>query len=181
MNDKKLNLHIGCGRRRIKNFVNVDIDPEVKPDLILDCSKQLPWRNEVDLILSIHNIEHYEKKDIPQILKNWYDALKPNGELYISTPDFKAVCTNYITNNSDMRLYQGFLVGGQRNDFDQHHIIFDFDYLKKYLEETGFKNIERYDWKETEWKDVDSYERAMLPGFDFVNGRLMSLNIKAKK
>ena len=54
-------------------------------------------------------------------------------------------------------------------------------YLKKILEEVGFKNIKRYDWKNTIHKHYDDYSQAYIPHMDKENGILMSLNVEAVK
>jgi hypothetical protein len=49
------------------------------------------------------------------------------------------------------------------------------------MEEAGFKNVKRYDWKKTEHFYVDDYSQAYLPHMDKLNGKLMSLNVEATK
>ena len=58
---------------------------------------------------------------------------------------------------------------------------FDFPYLKEQLEEAGFADVGRYDWREFLPDGYDDYSRSYLPHMDFENGRLMSLNVKARK
>jgi len=56
-NFKKLNL--GCGWRKIPGFLNIDISPEVKPDMVVDLSEGLPFLdNTFEEIYSSHVIEH---------------------------------------------------------------------------------------------------------------------------
>jgi len=49
------------------------------------------------------------------------------------------------------------------------------------LEKAGFTNISTYDWREFLPDDYDDYSRAYLPHMDFDSGRLMSLNMVARK
>ena len=58
---------------------------------------------------------------------------------------------------------------------------FDYGYLTKLLHESGFNEVERYDWKEFLSEGYDDYSRAYLPHMDFEKGRAMSLNLIAKK
>ncbi len=75
----------------------------------------------------------------------------------------------------------GLLYGGQDYEYNYHYCTFDFQLLKEKLEHAGFTDIERYDWKEFLPDGYDDFSRAYLPYMDFENGRLMSLNVKARK
>jgi len=60
-------LHIGCGWNKINGFVNIDKSPEVKPDLVVDIEKGLPFPdNSFEYIYSSHCLEHVR----PQYWKN---------------------------------------------------------------------------------------------------------------
>jgi len=58
---------------------------------------------------------------------------------------------------------------------------YDFDFLKTLLKKAGFKNIRRYDWRNTIHKDYDDYSQAYIPHMNKEFGILMSLNIEAEK
>ena len=45
----------------------------------------------------------------------------------------------------------------------------------------GFKEVYRYDWRETEHSNIDDFSQAYIPHMDKENGELMSLNIEAIK
>ena len=47
--------------------------------------------------------------------------------------------------------------------------------------EVGFKNVERYDWRETEHAEFDDHSQAYLPHMDKENGTLISLNVECTK
>ncbi len=53
--------------------------------------------------------------------------------------------------------------------------------MEKDLKEVGFKDIRRYDWRETEHSDIDDFSQCYLPHMDKENGMLMHLNIEAIK
>lgn len=75
----------------------------------------------------------------------------------------------------------GLLVGGQKDQYDFHSMVFDKRSVTDALKETGFKQVYRYDWRDTEHKDMDDFSQAYLPHMDKDNGLLMSLNIEAIK
>ena len=55
--------------------------------------------------------------------------------------------------------------------------------LRGGLEEAGFGNVRRYDWRETNIgkAGIDDYIQAYLPHMDKENRRLMALNVEADK
>jgi predicted SAM-dependent methyltransferase len=72
-----MKLHLGCGKKRIKGYVNCDISKEVNPDKVLDLEKNpLPFKdNSIDEILAEHVLEHINNfiplmHDLRRICKN---------------------------------------------------------------------------------------------------------------
>ncbi len=59
--------------------------------------------------------------------------------------------------------------------------VYDFSSLKKLLEENGFWNVCRYDWRQTIHKDFDDFSQAYFPHMNKERGLLISLNIEAIK
>ena len=186
--NRPIKLHLGCGRKKIHNFINIDINPDVCPDMVYDISKiNECWGNEVDLIYSCHVLEHFPRKPFRlaqkpymDVLSNWHIALKSGGLLRLSVPDFRASVEYYLQNGKIDHI-MSYLYGGQKNDFDFHYMCWDFETLKSDLIQAGFKDICRYDWRKTEHSFIDDYSQAYLPHMDKVNGKLMSLNVEATK
>lgn len=75
----------------------------------------------------------------------------------------------------------GLLYGGQNYEFNFHYQVFDFLLLKNLLEKNGFRDVERYDWRDFLPDNFDDFSRAYLPHMDFEHGRLMSLNVVTVK
>ena len=83
-----MKLHLGCGDRRLPDFINVDIRPTDAVDVLGDISKDLPYEKEsIDLIYSCANIEHFGRKEWIEVVKYWFTLLKPKGVLRLSTAD----------------------------------------------------------------------------------------------
>ena len=53
--------------------------------------------------------------------------------------------------------------------------------IKLLLEKCEFKNIHRYDWRDTDHSHIDDHSQAYLPHMDKENGTLISLNIECNK
>lgn len=173
-------LHLGCGKVIIPGYTNIDIQPSPGVDIKADLRK-LPFEDGyADLIYSCANIEHFGRKEWVGILREWQRVLKPGGILRISTMDFEACCAEYQANKNLPQLL-GLLIGGQKDRYDWHGMIFDFETLRQGLKEAGFENIQRYDWRDSDvgLLGVDDFSQAYLPHMQKESGRLMMLNVEA--
>jgi predicted SAM-dependent methyltransferase len=175
-------LHLGCGRIRLPGYINVDIQPGAAVDKVADL-RALPWPDSsVDMVYSCAAIEHFGRREWIDVLKEWARVLKPGGLLRLSTADFEAAIERYREAGNLQELL-GLLIGGQKDDYDWHGMIFDFRTLRAGLEEAGFRDVRRYDWRETELGrlGIDDYSQAYLPHMDKEHGRLMMLNVEATR
>jgi predicted SAM-dependent methyltransferase len=183
MDNKRTCLHLGCGKKTINGYINVDIQNFDNIDLCADI-KNLPFGpNTIDEIYSCAAIEHFGRREWKEVVAHWRSLLKKDGILRLSTADFSAACHEYIENKDISKLF-GLIVGGQKDQTDYHGMIFDFAFLKTELEKIGFVDIQRYDWKTFKAFKIanyDDYSRSYLPHMDFENGRLMMLNITCRK
>lgn len=176
-----MRLHLGCGKKKIMNWINVDIDEEASPDINDDISILSKFEDEsADLIYASHVLEHFKRTEYIGVLRTWYSKLKPGGVLRIAVPDFNAVVLRY-KETGNIGEVTGLVCGGQRNEFDIHFIIFDKKLLTHALEECGFRDVREWDWRATDHCDMDDYSQAYLPHMDKESGMLMSLNLEATK
>ncbi len=181
MESSRRKLHLGCGRRKFHGFCNVDILPEVNPDLVEDIFALPSFSpNSVELLVSIHAIEHVGRREYMAALKRWHEVLKPGGVLRLAVPDINAAMMLYLK-TGNLREIHGFLWGGQKDEYDHHSIGWDEKTLTEDLVEAGFCNIKRYNWRETEHFFIDDYSQSYSPHMDKQNGTLMSLNMEATK
>ncbi len=186
--DKKLvMLHLGCGKRYIPGFVHVDLArfPHIKyrrPINDLSIFKN----NSVNLIYSSHAFEYFDRTEAIEVLKEWRRVLKKGGLLRLAVPDFEAIVKVYLKykdiNHAGILgpLFGHWQIPGTTKTV-HHKTAYDFKSLKKILEENGFGDIKRYDWRKTIHKDYDDYSRAYIPHMDVKNGILISLNVESKK
>ena len=96
-------LHIGCGiaykdkttavlRTDEWKEIRVDIDPEVKPDIVNSMLDMKDVEDEsMDAVFSSHNIEHVYAHEVPLALKEFLRVLKQDGCIIIGCPNLKAV------------------------------------------------------------------------------------------
>ena len=83
---KKLNL--GCGEFRKKGYINLDINKNVKPEVVHDLTKfPYPFKNDYfDLVEADHVLEHTE--DPFKVMKELHRIMKRNGTLIVRVPHF---------------------------------------------------------------------------------------------
>jgi predicted SAM-dependent methyltransferase len=182
-------LHLGSGSRYIPGYINVDIRPESKADVISSIENYLAAceSGSVDVIYMCHVLEHYKKIESQIILNKCWRVLKKGGVLRLSVPDFKAIAEYYIINvfpmenNSNIDILSGLTFGGHKNDYDYHFQAFDYQKLGNMLNDAGFNQLTLWNWRNIEHGSIDDYSQAYLPHMDKVNGQLMSLNLEAIK
>lgn len=174
-------LHIGCGKRYIPGFIHVDIRKLPHVDYVASADKLDMFEdNSVDLIYACHVLEHLKRDEIWEVLKEWHRVLKPGGILRVPVPDFEKLVEVYLK-TKDLKLILGPLVGRQDYPENTHYLVFDYTYLSEVLTRAGFKNVRRYDWRQTIHKDYDDYSQAYIPHMDKEHGTLISLNVEAEK
>lgn len=86
--NKEIKLNLGSGYRPIDGYINIDNRIEVKPDLVCDIIKGLPYKdNSVDEVRAYDILEHIPiGKTIDAITEIWR-VLKHNGKFDSFTPD----------------------------------------------------------------------------------------------
>jgi hypothetical protein len=62
-----------------------------------------------------------------------------------------------------------------------HKTCYDFNSLKSILDDNGFKNVNKYNWRKTDHSEFDDHSQAYFPHMDKENGILVSLNIECQK
>ena len=178
---KMVKLNLGCGNRKIYGFTNVDINPNVRPDIVDDIVHLYQFKAKtIDLIYVSHTFEHLDYNECVLAANRWYEVLKDGGILRLAVPDLDKICAHFLLHHN-LKVARSFLWGGQKNQYDYHKSGWTFDTLGGLLRTKGFKKVCKYNWNETEHSYVDDYSQAYLPHMDKVNGILMSLNIEATK
>jgi len=174
-------LHLGCGKVILPGFVNMDARQLEGVDIVTDVFT-LPTveKNSVDLIYASHIFEHVPRPDTKKVLTRWYDVLKPGGTLRLAVPNFLAIVEQY-NEKSNLKELLGLLYGRQDYPGNAHMCTYDMWTLHDLLVEVGFPHPRRYDWHDTEHADVDDCSQSFLPHLDKIYGRLMSLNMEARK
>lgn len=103
-------LDLGAGTVRLAGCIRADISLHVAPDIVLDASRPLPFRDGAfDRVTAYDLVEHIT--DIPALMAELFRVLAPQGRLLITTPHFS--CANSWTDPTH-----------------RHHFgLFSFDYF----------------------------------------------------
>lgn len=182
-----INLNLGCWHRNIPGFVNIDLCdmPHIHHKTSID---KLPMFEDgtVDLIYSSHSLEYFDRVEVQAVLGEWRRVLKPGGTLRLAVPDFENLVKVYGKTGT-LKNIVGPLYGRMEIETDTgpqmlyHKTVYDFASLSDLLTGCGFKDVHRYDWRETVHKDYDDHSQAYFPHMDKDNGILVSLNVEATK
>lgn len=84
---KKLNL--GCGKKKVEGYINIDILEMVKPDIVLDVEryglKQFD-DNSINEVRAFDFLEHIRIGKTVFVIEEIYRVLKPDGKFEHLTP-----------------------------------------------------------------------------------------------
>lgn len=84
---KLLKLNLGCGRRFMEGYINVDSRKELNPDRLVDIEKGLPFEsNSVDEIIAYDFLEHIHVDKVIFVMQEIHRVLKIGGILDFMVP-----------------------------------------------------------------------------------------------
>jgi len=139
---KKLN--VGSYYMYLDDFVNIDINPDCKPDIVGDIRDLEFDKESISLILLSQVLEHFDLVDVKDLLSKFYKWLIPSGHLIIEVPDVGKIL-DLIESGENPKRYEGAIYGNQEIVGQKHKTQFDEVLLKNMLKEAGFNNMKRND------------------------------------
>jgi predicted SAM-dependent methyltransferase len=183
-----MKLHLGCGKRELPGYVHVDLADFGHIDHRHDIATLPMFEDDsADLIYSSHTLEYFDRVQVASVLREWRRVLRPGGVLRLAVPDFEALAGLYAR-HKDLDMLVGPLYGRWpvpgTDIVVYHRTAYDFASLGRVLEEAGFSNVRRWDWRKVftgELDGYDDYSQAYVPHMDKENGTLASLNVEADK
>ncbi|OGJ15628.1 MAG: hypothetical protein A2632_00390 [Candidatus Pacebacteria bacterium RIFCSPHIGHO2_01_FULL_46_16] len=89
-------LNLGCGAQHKPGYWNVDIDPSLNPDEVIDLRKPLPYiTNSVQSILLQDVLEHLTKEDGLSLLTECARILRFGGIITVRVPNPIAIIQKF--------------------------------------------------------------------------------------
>ena len=84
-----MKLNLGCGKKKMKGYLNCDISKEVNPDKIVNLEKKLPFKNNsINEIVAEHVLEHVN--NFVSLMHEFHRICKRNSSIKIKTPFYSA-------------------------------------------------------------------------------------------
>jgi SAM-dependent methyltransferase len=137
----------------------LDIDPTVNPDVVCDARELFTLEPATyDAIYCSHNLEHYYRHEIPNVLRGFAHVLKEDSFVHIRVPDMTSVLRAFVELEMDINdpLYKssagditiqdiiyglGTEIERSGCDFFAHKTGFTEQYLLQLLKEFNFPYI----------------------------------------
>jgi predicted SAM-dependent methyltransferase len=136
-----LRLNLGCGTNRIEGFINIDVEPSCKPDVICNfMAGKLPYKaGTVEEVVLFHCIEHIKKSLHRHILEEVWRVLKPSGKFIVSYPEFLKCVDNWKKNHRGKKeFWEHTIYGRQLYPSDFHVCIMHTPEFTNVLKAYGF-------------------------------------------
>lgn len=149
---KDLLVHLGCGYRPKKDWINVDQARGPEVQVVWDLRRGLPFRDEsCSAIFSEHFIEHITKEEATDLLRECHQALQPGGVLRISTPDAELFFRSYAGDRQFLAHpdFQQAIdtpvdrVNYMMREYGQHLWSYDEELLTLMFRRAGFESVIR--------------------------------------
>jgi predicted SAM-dependent methyltransferase len=180
LEEKIINLHLGCGTINHPKFINIDGLPDAHVHYIRPIENLSIFDdNSVDLIYASHCLEHFKYNCVSSVLVEWFRVLKKSGILRLSVPDFDLLLDIYKKNGNNINTIIEQLMGGQNHKYNFHYTAFNKSNLEALLLKTGFETVREWQPGSCEYTTFDDFSTYKKN----INGELypVSLNLEAVK
>lgn len=173
-------LHIGSGFNIINGWLNGDL---IGGNIFLDARKKLPFKSGTfDFIFNDHFLEHLEyRNELSKFLKECIRILKPGGIIGIGVPDTEKILNAYVENDDAYFNLAKVLwhpswcktkieqINYHFRQDGEHKFAYDFETLKKVLLENGFIIIERREFNQSRFSELNVSSDARKIGTLYID------------
>jgi len=146
-----MKLNLGCGQTKKDGYINVDIEKKTGAE-ITSSVVSMPFFDDcsIEEILCNHLLEHLSIQECDQALQEWFRILKFGGAITIETPDFEALCKEFLAADDVNRWYSykgtwhpliKHFYGNQRSPGQFHRSAYTKKRLTDLLTMAGFRDI----------------------------------------
>lgn len=147
-----IRINLGSGHWKLEGWVNVDIDPESRPEVLADLSVGLPFRDGCAAFMHTEDfIDQLDIEGAARFLRECHRILGPGGVIRVLTPDVEKLCAMYLNEPGALKALWREHVGvplmygtageivnmGMR--FAGHTFLYDAETLGQLAADCGFK------------------------------------------
>jgi predicted SAM-dependent methyltransferase len=144
-------LHVGCGRRHLKGWVNIDRQRLPGVDRVVDVRRRLPFRDAA-FVYAEHFLEHLPLEEGLRFLVRCRRALRSDGVLRLSTPNLAWVLATHYRGDEALSPEEG-LVDCLRTNLAfrgwGHQFLYNRASLAMALASAGFETVSFYAYGES--------------------------------
>jgi predicted SAM-dependent methyltransferase len=134
-------LHVGCGRRLLTGWINLDIEPFPGVDLVVDASRKLPFQ-ELEAVYAEHFLEHLRVDAAVAFLARAQRALASGSWIRLSTPNLDWVVHMQYERTAwgEEKAMRGLLLNRAFHAWG-HHFLWNREALELVLQAVGFEEV----------------------------------------
>ena len=185
LNFKK--FHLGCGIIFLKNYLNIGFwtnleqnklyaNPNGVADTVLlnyDLTNGIPASdNSLEVVYHSHMLEHLTNNEGIEFLRECSRVLQPGAIMRLLVPDLESFSKKYVEGDdfffdayrkealdNDSNLYptRGAIFMGMLHNHG-HKMGYDFETLQYVLKQTGFTNVKKTMFQESQLTDIQEIE-----------------------
>lgn len=151
-------LHLGCGPNAVEGMVNADF---FGPLRFWRSKRTLEWRLDLryplncrdavlDGVFTEHTLEHLYPDEAARLLGELFRVMKPGALIRVTVPDLEKYVDFYTgqLDADEAALFRTKFPTGAAaiRSLSQnylHRALWDFEELKRYLEQAGFRDVQR--------------------------------------
>jgi predicted SAM-dependent methyltransferase len=152
---RDIRLHLGCGRRVMEGWVNVDCFAAEGIAFEGDLREPLPFADSsVTMLYSEHVIEHLLPPEAGHFLRECHRVLQPGGIIRLGAPDAELYLRAYVSGDAAF-FDTARNIGSPVSPLDtpmkiinqmarmggHHHFAWDFQTLQLEMERAGFRQV----------------------------------------
>lgn len=134
-------LHFGCGYDKRDGYLNVDMDPNCRPDLVVvNADYSAVPRNYFTEVLAMDVLEHVPRARTLDLLLDFADYLVDHGKVLIQTTSILHAAVKIQSSKDYVSLHgrTGWMFGNQQHPADFHYTGFTDRTLQTHLMAAGF-------------------------------------------
>lgn len=154
-NNLRMKLHLGCGNKRLDDFINIDLHPYdsavpdssrggCRADLFADMTNLGLPENSVEEIFTSHTVDHFTRWRAIAMLEQWHRMIVPGGLVVIEMADFwRCIAWLFHPSQKKRHLARTQFYGNQWDeiDFETHRYLWSSGELKNVLQRIGFTRV----------------------------------------